>query len=61
MITKVYYIENSSALDKAIDTITKRIPCFCEVENIEMNYSKVTICMRDNDAIFVERTLAPVV
>ena len=61
MLTKVYYIENSEALEKALNLIQETIPCFINSEFIEMNYSSVLIKARQEDFPFIEKTLAPLV
>ena len=61
MTTKVYYIENTNELDKALETLEQKIPCFINRELIEMNYSKVEINARTEDLLTVETILAPLV
>ena len=61
MTTKVYYIENTNKLDKALITLEQKIPCFINRELIEMNYSKIEINARTEDLITVETILAPLV
>ena len=61
MITKVYYIENSDNLEKALNVLRDSIPCFIKREFIEMNYSEVSVIARSEDFISVERILAPLV
>ncbi|MBQ2174224.1 MAG: hypothetical protein II453_03820 [Alphaproteobacteria bacterium] len=61
MVEKIYYIENSFALILAIEEITLAIPCWVDVENVEMDYSKVTFKARVEDSAFIENKLAPLV
>lgn len=61
MINKTYYIKNSKKLDTALKTIEQKVPCFVNRELIEMDYSQVSISARQEDMIFVENTLAPLV
>ena len=61
MVEKIYYIENSFALILAIEEITLAIPCWVDVENVEMDYSKVTFKVRVEDSAFIENKLAPLV
>ena len=58
MIKKVYYIENSVALDNALAKISEKLPCFVNREYIEMNYSEVTITAKEEDLATVELALA---
>ena len=61
MVEKIYYIENSFALIMAIEEITLAIPCWVEVEHVEMDYSKVIFKARVEDSAFIENKLAPLV
>ena len=61
MITKTYYIENTNALEKALENITNNFPCFVNREFIEMNYSEIEIKAREKDAVSIERILAPLI
>ena len=61
MTEKIYYIENTNALDLAIDAITDTFPCFVDREFIEMNYSKITIKARTEDLASIEDILAPLI
>ncbi len=49
MVELTYYIENTLALELALENISDRIPCFVTREYIEMNYSKITIQARIED------------
>lgn len=59
MTIKVYYIENTNALDSALDTIVNSFPCFMNRELIEMNYSEIKIKARNEDIAKIENILAP--
>lgn len=61
MITKVYYIENTEALDNRLSVLRDNIPCFIKREFIEMNYSVISILARAEDIPWVERILASLV
>ena len=61
MTKKVYYIEASVSLVSAVEYIEKAIPCFIELEPVEMDYMEVTIICRDADVAFVEKAVAPLV
>jgi len=49
MVELTYYIENTLALELALEEISDKIPCFVTREYIEMNYSKITIQARIED------------
>lgn len=61
MEKKVYYIENSSTLERILELLARKIPCFIEREYIEMNYSQIQIEARLEDFRTVENFLAPLV
>jgi len=61
MTEKTYYIENTTELDKAIETIENTFPCFTDREFIEMDYSQVTINAREEDIASIEKILASLV
>ena len=61
MVEKIYYIENSNALELAIDSIAGLFPCWIEKEFIEMNYVKITLHIRTEDLASAEDILAPLV
>lgn len=61
MTTKTYYIENTNALDEALERIENDFPCFVEREFIEMNYSQIEINARNEDIVSIENILAPLV
>ena len=61
MVTKIYWIENTDTLNKALETLENIIPCFIKREFVEMNYSRVEIQARYEDLKTVERELAPAV
>lgn len=61
MTTKVYYIQNTNALDKALARISNSYPSAISRDFIEMNYSCVEITARTIDIVSIERILAPLV
>ena len=61
MIRKVYFVENTNALDEALEKIVDTFPCFIDRETIEMNYSEIGIFARAEDICGIERILAPLV
>ena len=61
MTKKVYYIENTSALDNALARIEASFPCFIDREYIVMNYSQISINARTEDINSIQSILAPLV
>lgn len=61
MTEKIYFIENTNALENAMAKIEHDYPCFTERELVEMNYSKITIKARTEDIRHIEDILAPLV
>ena len=61
MVEKIYYIENTNALEVALEKLSEKIPCFINREYVEMNYSKITIHARVEDLATVETVLAVLV
>ena len=61
MIRKVYWIENTNALEDALEKITNTFPCFIDRELVEMNFSEIGIFARVEDIIGIENILAPLV
>ena len=61
MTKKVYYIENTNALEVAIDNAEMLFPCFVSREFIEMNYSQISILARNEDLACIENIFAPLV
>lgn len=61
IITKVYYIQNSNELDKALNTISRNYPSAIHRDFIEMNYSSIEITARAIDIKSIEYLLAPLV
>ena len=59
--TKVYYIENTNALDNALNVISRNYPSAIRRDFIEMNYSCVEITARTIDLVSIENILAPLV
>lgn len=60
MTTKVYYIPYNKAVEK-VNKIETIVPCFVEIEDVEMGYAEVTIKVRDEDVATIERYFADVV
>lgn len=58
MIRKTYYIENSVALEKVLETLKTVIPCFINREYIEMDYSEIEVIAREEDFRTVENLLS---
>ena len=58
MAEKIYYIENTNALEVTLEKLSEKIPCFVTREYVEMNYSKITIHARVEDLATVEIILA---
>lgn len=58
MTKTVFYLPNHPMLDQVLADIKERIPCFVEREYIEMDFSKVTITFRNEDAEWVLTTLS---
>jgi hypothetical protein len=54
MVELTYYIENTLALELALEKISDRIACFVTREYIEMNYSKITIQARIEDFNYLD-------
>ena len=61
METKIYYIQNTNELDEALENIENNFPCFVNREFIEMNYSKIEIQFRNEDAISIDKILTQLV
>ena len=53
MAKVVYFMANGTILDETIALIIDRFPCFVNREYIEMDYSKVTVICRADDAASV--------
>ena len=50
MAKVVYFMKNGSVLEETISLIINRYPCFVSREYIEMDFSKVTVTCRVEDA-----------
>lgn len=57
MEKRVYYKPNGVDLDVIVEHIKSVIPCFITREYIEMNYSKIEIIARVEDAPTVQRLM----
>lgn len=60
MTEKIYFIENTNALEDALEMLINAFPCFVEREFVEMNFSKITVRALEINLASVERILAPV-
>ena len=54
MLKEIIYAPNSDRLDKALANFIDVVPCFITREYIEMNYSKITIICRNEDAHWMD-------
>lgn len=64
MTEKIYWIDRNDItndLEETLMALYMRIPCFVEIENVEMNWAKVTIQAREEDLETVERYMAGLV
>lgn len=60
MIEKIYWIENTNELEKALKKLNC-IPCFINREFVEMNYSKIIINARQEDLRTIEKIFSKIV
>lgn len=56
-----HYIKNGIELETALSVLADKIPCFITREYIEMDYSKVTVICREEDAKVIEHLLVALV
>lgn len=64
MKTKCFILENNEPTTKALAEIVKRIPCFVTINAFDKELglpSEVSICAREEDWAWIERTIAPFV
>ena len=64
MTEKIYWVDRNDIntdLEETLMALYMRIPCKVDVENVEMNWVKVTIKARDADLFFVEQYMAGLV
>ena len=64
MTEKIYWIDRNDInndLEETLMALYMRIPCFIEIENVEMNWAKVTIQAREEDLETVEWYMAGLV
>lgn len=64
MTEKIYWVDRNDItndLEETLMALYMRIPCFVEIENVEMNWVKVTIQAREEDLETVERYMAGLV
>ena len=64
MTEKIYWVDRNDIntdLEETLMALYMRIPCKVDVEDVEMNWAKVTILARDEDLFFVEEYMAGLV
>ena len=64
MTEKIYWVDRNDItndLEETLMALYMRIPCFVEIENVEMNWAKVTIQAREEDLFIVEQYMAGLV
>lgn len=64
MTENIYWIdlnEITNDLEGTLMALYMQIPCFVEIENVEMNWVKVTIQARKEDFFTVEQYMAGLV
>ena len=64
MTEKIYWVDRNDIntdLEETLMALYMRIPCKVDVENVEMNWAKVTILARNEDLFFVEQYMAGLV
>ena len=64
MKTKCFILENNEPTTKVLAEIVNRIPCFVTINAFDEELglsSEVSICAREEDWIWLEKTLAPFV
>lgn len=64
MTEKIYWVDRNDInndLEETLMALYMRIPCKVDVEDVEMNWAKVTILARDEDLFFVEQYMAGLV
>ena len=64
MVEKIYWVDRNDItvdLEEQLYALYMRIPCFVKVEDVEMNWAKVTIQAREEDLVTVEEYMAMMV
>jgi hypothetical protein len=64
MTEKIYWVDRNDItadLEETLMALFMRIPCMVDIEDIEMNWAKVTINARDEDLFTVEQYMAGLV
>ena len=64
MTEKIYWVDRNDIntdLEETLMALYMRIPCKVDVEDVEMNWAKVTILARNEDLFFVEQYMAGLV
>ena len=61
MIKKVYYIERSGSLVSALEYLDELIPCYWDLEPVEMGFMAVEVICFKADLAIVEKVFAPII
>ena len=64
MAEKIYWVDRNDItndLNETLMALYMRIPCKVDIEDVEMNWAKVTILARNEDLFFVEQYMAGLV
>ena len=64
MTEKICWVDRNDIntdLEETLMALYMRIPCKVDVEDVEMNWAKVTILARNEDLFFVEQYMAGLV
>lgn len=64
MVEKIYWVDRNDInvdLEEQLYALYMRIPCFVEIEDVEMNWAKVIIQAREEDLFTVEQYMAALV
>ena len=56
MITKNYYLEDCKKTDEKLELLTILF-CWTEIEMVEMNYLKIEVTCRADDADIIDRIM----
>ena len=64
MTEKIYWVDRNDItadLEETLMALFMRVPCMVDVEDVEMNWAKVTINARNEDLATVEMYMAGLV
>ncbi len=64
MTEKIYWVDRNDItadLEETLMALFMRIPCMVDIEDVEMNWAKVTINARNEDLATVEMYMAGLV